>query len=150
MVVRRFGWRSARPRRVRLIAQTVGVAICLAAAGCATVGGITKDSPPEAKRAAVSERANARWAALIKSDMATAYAFLSPASRAITSFDLYRRQARGSGFREAKIENVVCEGESCKVTLTVVYDHRMMQGIKTLLDETWVIDDGQFWYVWRQ
>jgi hypothetical protein len=36
------------------------------------------------------------------------------------------------------------------VTLAVTYDHRMMKGITTPIHETWVIDDGQFWYVWRQ
>ncbi len=40
----------------------------LGMAGCATLGGVTKDSPPEVKQAAVKERANARWAALIKGD----------------------------------------------------------------------------------
>ncbi len=113
------------------------------------MGGITKDSTPEAKREAVTERVNARWAALIKGDMDTAYTFLSPASRAVTSLSAYKAQARGKGYQQAKIEKVDCEIEVCKVTLTVVYDHRKMKGIPTLDEESWVIDEGQVWYVWR-
>ena len=105
--------------------------------------GDPKDSPPEVKREAVTERVNARWAALIKGDMDTAYTFLSPASRAVTSLSAYKAEARGKGFREAKIEKVECEAETCKVTLMVVYDHPKMKGIPTLDQEYWVIDDGQ-------
>jgi hypothetical protein len=144
MVEQGFESRSFRARSFWLVAFALGIAIV---AGCAT---ITKDSSPEAKRAAVTERVNARWAALIKGDMDTAYTFLSPASRAMTSLTAYKAQARGKGFRQAKIEKVDCETESCQVTLTVVYDHPKMQGISTLDHEFWVIDEGQVWYVWRQ
>jgi uncharacterized protein YceK len=144
MVQQGFGSRSFRARGFRLLALTLGVAVILA--GCAT---ITKDAPPEAKREAVTERVNARWAALIKGDMDTAYTFLSPASRTVTSLAAYKAEARGKGFRKATIEKVECESETCKVTLTVVYDHPKMQGIPTLDQEYWVIDDGKYWYVWR-
>jgi hypothetical protein len=144
MVEQGFGSRSVRARIFWLVAFALGVAAVVA--GCAT---ITKDSPPEAKREAVTERVNARWAALIKGDMDTAYTFLSPASRAVTSLATYKATARGKGFQQAKIEKVDCEPESCHVTLTIIYDHRKMKGIPTLLEESWVIDEGQFWYVWR-
>ena len=143
-----FGLRSFRARVFRSLARLLGVAALVAATGCATTGGITKDSAPEVKREAVTERVNARWAALIKGDIDTAYTFLSPASRTVTSLAAYKAEAR-KGFRQAKIEKIECEPETCKVTLTVIYDHPKMQGIPTLLEEHWVIDDGQFWYVWR-
>lgn len=150
MVEQGFGSRSFRARVLWSSARWLGAVVLVVAAGCATTtGGITKDSPPEVKREAVTERVNARWAALIKGDMDTAYTFLSPASKAVTSLAAYKAQARGKGFRQAKIEKVDCESEACQVTLLVVYDHPKMKGIPTLDHETWVIDEGQVWYVWR-
>jgi len=56
------------------------------AAGCATMGGgLTKDTPAEVKAAAVKERSNARWAALIKGDADGAYTYLSPGTRELIS-----------------------------------------------------------------
>ncbi len=146
MVEQGFGSRSFRARSFWLVAVALGVAVLVA--GCATVT-VTKDSPPEAKREAVTERVTQRWAALIKGDMDTAYTFLSPASRAATSLAAYKAQARGSGFKQAKIEKVDCDVEVCQVSLTVVYDHRKMKGIPTLDHESWIIDEGQVWYVWQ-
>ena len=31
----------------------------------------------------------------------------------------------------------------------LTYDHRLMKGLMTPLHETWVIDEGQAWYVWE-
>jgi hypothetical protein len=153
MVMHGFG-RSARSRdgRWRLPAPARWLAaICLVAlAGCASMGGVTKDSPPEAKRALVSERVKARWAALIEGNLDKAYTFLSPASRELVSLEAYKRVARGTGFREAVIEKVECPGAVCDVELRITYDHRLMKGIVTPLAEKWVIEEGQAWYVWQQ
>jgi hypothetical protein len=65
-----------------------GLAV-FAMAGCAGLGGLTKDSPPKEKQAVVTERANARWAALIKGDIDTAYAYSSPASRKAVSIESF-------------------------------------------------------------
>jgi len=37
----------------------------------------------------------------------------------------------------------------CKVAVSITYDHRLMKGITTPAQETWVISDGQAWYVWQ-
>lgn len=113
------------------------------------MGGLTKDSSPEARRAAVTERVHARWAALIDGDLDLAYTFLSPASKEMVSLALYKRQARGSGYREVKVESVECDGAVCDVKMMLTYDHRMMKGIMTPLTEKWVIDEGKAWYVWN-
>ena len=59
----------------------------------------------------------------------------------------FKLQVR-SGYREAKVEKVECEGAGCKVRMFVVYDHRLMKGLGTPLEERWVIDEGQAWLVW--
>jgi len=147
MVLQSIGRRRVRERSMELRFK-LGVAVILTAlVGCASVGGLSKDSPPEVKQAAVAERAKARWAAMINGNLDQAYTFLSPASKGIVSLASFKQQAR-TGYREAKVDNVACDGAICKVKMFVIYDHKLMKGIGTPLEERWVIDEGQAWLVW--
>jgi hypothetical protein len=150
MVEQGFGCRRAHARGCFSLARGVVIALVVAVASCATTGGVTQDSSPEAKRAAVAERVKARWDALIDGNLDQAYTYLSPASREILSLAAYKQQARGSGYREVKVDSVECDGAVCKVRLMLTYDHRLMKGLMTPLDEKWVIDEGKAWYVWGQ
>jgi len=125
----------------------------LGMAGCAAVGGgLTKDTPADGKQAAVKERANARWAALIKGDMDAAYGFLSPTSRQTVSLSSYVERIGKIQYKSATVESVNCEAEACKVELKVTYDYpvpgKIMRGIQTPLYETWVLDKGAAWLVY--
>jgi hypothetical protein len=133
------------------VALPWGVAVMagLMLTACATTGGVTTESPLELKKAAVTERAKARWQAVIDGDVAKAYGFLSPGSKAVTSLESYKARARLTGFRSADIESVACETEACKVQVRVTLDHRLMKGIPASLEETWVLENGYYWYVWR-
>src|SRR5512141_2363674 len=105
MVLQSFGrWRA----RMGSVKRHVAVLLVMLA-GCASVGSLTKDSPPEVKQQAVTERAQARWAAMIDGNLDLAYTFLSPGSKGIVSLAAFKQQAR-SGYREAKVEKVECEG----------------------------------------
>ena len=126
----------------------------LAMAGCAAMGGgLTKDTPPEVKQAAVKERVNARWAALIKGDMDAAYGFLSPTSRETLSLATYVSRIGKIKYTSATVESVNCEAEACRVELKVTYDYpvpgKIMRGIQTALSETWVLDKGAAWLVYQ-
>ena len=132
-----------------LWARGVAVSAGLMLAGCATVGGVTAESPQEVKQAAVTERAKARWQAIIDGEVEKAYGFLSPGSKAVTSYEKYRARARLTGFRAADVESVACETEVCKVQLRVTLDHSVMKGLVVPLQETWVLENGQYWYVWQ-
>jgi hypothetical protein len=125
--------------------------VALAAGGCTTAhwGGFTADSPNEQKSAAVRERAEARWQALTKDDIATAYDYLSPTTREVVSLEQYRAKVARRRFREAKVEGVECEAELCKVKIRLTFDHPRMKGLVVPLEETWIIERGQFWYVYR-
>jgi hypothetical protein len=147
MVEKSFGWRGARARGSCLSLRGAVLAVLLAAAGCATVGGLTKDSSPEAKRVAVTGRAQGFWASMIDGDLERAYGFLSPASREIVKLETFKAKAR-TGYREAQVENIECEGAVCKVRLMIGYDTRQMRGLVTPLEQQWVIDEGQAWLVW--
>ena len=78
-----------------------------------------------------------------------AYGFLSPGSKTVTSFGNYKARARLTGFRAADIESVDCETEACKVKVRLTLDHRLMKGIVVSVEETWILESGQYWYVWQ-
>ena len=129
------------------VLATVGV---LVLAGCTTGppgGDPAALSTPEARQAAVTARAGARWDAIVKNDLDRAYAFLSPASRGTTSLDKFKSTARRRDFREGKVDSVTCEGDACRARVFITYDHPRMKGITTPIVESWIIVDGQAWYV---
>ena len=121
--------------------------LVILAAGCATTGSLTADSPAQVKQDAVKVRAQARWDALIKQDFDAAYLFLSPAYRDTVSLPAWKSRFRPLGWRKVEVDNVACEGEVCEVTLRLTYDVRQMAGVVTPIREKWVIQKGQVWYV---
>jgi hypothetical protein len=139
-----FSGCSTTPRTVILV-WLAGLGL----SGCAGMGGLGKDAPPEVKRNVVQQRAEARWQAILKGDYAAAYGYLSPASRQSVALPAFEARMRGAQLRGAKVDAVDCGDESCKVAISITYDHRLMKGITTPAQETWVISDGQAWYVWQ-
>ena len=125
--------------------------IVLLSPGCSTlpIGGFSASSPVEQKNASVRERAISRWQALIGNDIPRAYEFLSPATREVVSLDQYRAKVARGTFRAAKIDTVDFEAELSKVKIQRTYDRARMKGIQTPVEETWIIEQGQFWYVYR-
>jgi hypothetical protein len=137
------GWRQA--------GVAASIAVTLGLTGCATGPGsqAPAGAAPEARAETVKQRALARWAALIRGDVKAAYQYLSPASRAVTSLERFQTKTAGS-FREIKLDDVRCESETCQVRLWLTFDHRVMKGITTPIEETWVFDGGQAWFVYRE
>ena len=103
----------------------------------------------KAREDAVASRVGERWDAVIKADWARAYEYMSPASRASLTFQQYQKVARNVVYRAAKINGIVCDADRCQVKLSVTYDHRLMKGITTPLEETWIFDQGKPWFVYR-
>lgn len=87
---------------------------------------------------------------LLKGDVKGAYGYLSPASRTVTSQERYEARTKTGSFREVKIDKVSCDAEVCKVKLFLTYDHRVMRGVVAPLEETWVFENGQAWFVYRE
>ena len=132
-----------RPRALGRL-RWLGLTVVLA--GCAGIG---VDSSPEAKQKAVAQRAEARWQLLLKGDVAGAYEYLSPGSRAATPLELYKAKVRPGGWRAASVDKVECERELCSVQMLVTYDFKQLKGIQTPVKETWIIENGSAWYVYR-
>ena len=146
------GFRAILVAIPRHSCRVLATAALTVLAGCATGPGGTAAVPvqatPEANQALVAQRASARWVALVKDDLDTAYGYLSPGSRQLTSLDKFKANTRRGAFREGKIENVTCEADACMVKVLVTYDHPKMKGITTPVLESWIIDGGQAWYVY--
>ena len=124
----------------------------LVLAGCATgmaPGGLSKDSPPEVKEQAVKARAQGRWGELIKGDLAGAYAYMSPATRATMPLDLYKAKHKVGMYRSVSVDSVECDAAVCTVKLQLTYDFKGFKGIRTPLVEKWIIEQGQAWFVDR-
>ena len=118
-------------------------------AGCAhsPVTGLSPDSAPDVKVAAVTARAEARWQTLIKGDLDAAYTYLSPGSRQLISLENYKRKHRVGFYRAVKIRTATCQAEVCTVQLSLTYDTKDIKGIVTPITEKWLIEQGQVWFV---
>ena len=114
-------------------------------AACSTLG---PNSPKEEKVKVVSERAQARWKAVIGKDFAAAYEYLSPKSRATVTPAGFKAIASRLAYQAADLKDVTCEVETCKVTFLITYDTKIMKDVHSPLEESWVIDGGQAWMVW--
>lgn len=115
----------------------------LALAACAA----TTPAPPEQL---VAQRAAARWQALIAGDFEKAYGFTTPSYRALTPFERYRAGIGGAvTWLGAEVVRVECETEKC--TAVIKIEARPMLAtpykgtITTGVDETWLLEQGQWW-----
>ena len=130
------------------------VVLALLTAACAT---LSPNSPNEEKVKVVTERAAARWQAIIGKDFAAAYDYMSPTTRATVTPAGFKTVASRIDYRNVKITGATCEGGSCRVRLILTYNASLslrggqseaMNNVNTPLEENWVIDKGQIWYVW--
>lgn len=130
--------------RTRFLALLAAAAASAALAGCAAFA-------PKSPEDLVRERAQERWDALIAGDFEKAYGFLSPASRGVVSLPQFRASIGAAvSWKSAKVHSVVCEQpDRCKVTMLVKYAPMLPRPrvgtIETSVDETWLLDQGQWW-----
>lgn len=96
----------------------------------------------------VVERAQLRWNALLKADMAVAYQFISPGARSLMTAEQYRPRVNTAFWRGAKVEKAVCAAETCDVSVLVDV---LVEGVKTTVPvkETWILDAGKWWFVYQ-
>lgn len=100
---------------------------------------------------AVTERANARWQALVKGDMAKAYAYSTPGFRAVVNLEGFKARTGIAGrWHAAQVVKVTCDTpERCKAIIKLEFS-TLIPGFSrdkmaTHIDETWLLEDGQWW-----
>jgi hypothetical protein len=120
------------------------LAVAVLAAGCAALH-------PQTPEDAVKVRAGARWAALLKPDMHAAYSFMTPAYRAAFDEDAYRaRRGTAVKWTGAQVVDVRCP-ETTKCIAKVRIEAKPFMGrkfgdtITTHAEETWLLENGQWW-----
>jgi hypothetical protein len=129
------------------ISRRLSLAALLAAAAwlaaCASLQSKPEDS--------VTERANARWQALIQGDMAKAYTYSTPGFRTVVNLEGFRGRTGIAGrWHAAQVVNVTCDTpERCKAVIKLEFS-TLIPGfskdrITTHIDETWLLEDGQWW-----
>ena len=134
---------STSPARRATLAALLAAG-ALALAGCAAL-------QPQTAEQVVAERAEARWTALIDGDPDIAWEYTQPGYRAVVTKKQYSRRFGGAGqWTGAQVHGVTCQAERCtvKVRLTsrVLVPKFMGKEITGFFDETWVREDGQWWY----
>lgn len=102
-------------------------------------------SPTEA---AVTESVLARWQALINSDIEQAHAYLSPSSREMMPLERYKTRIKPGLWRDAEVHSLNCAENLCEVIVQVTFDIPGVQsGLTKNVQESWLKDQGNWWYV---
>ena len=101
---------------------------------------------------ALEKRAEARWEWLVQGKVAEAYAYLSPATREVTSLEKYSGSIKPGRWRSGTVSKVTCASkEVCSVEVDLRYFFRprgspVLESVKTI-SETWRKDAGEWWLV---
>lgn len=126
------------------LCQRAAFCAALVLAGCASQTVVAPET-------LIRQRAAERWNALIAGDFASAYGFSAPSFKSIVSQDAFRGRI-GSAviWLGTEITQVDCaEVVQCKVKLRLdfkpVLGGGASQKMSTYIDETWLLEDGQWW-----
>ncbi|MFN7153191.1 MAG: hypothetical protein ACK4OE_05825 [Acidovorax sp.] len=116
----------------------------LVLAGCATMS-------PSTPEAAVEQRATAYWKARQAGQIDKVYALVPPSYRKVRTLDQFKMQfGTAAAVQGVEVTKVTCEPEKCvariKLSVTPALAGLKMGNIDTYLDETWLLEDGQWWH----
>ncbi len=112
-------------------------------------------TPPASVEQTVSERAQQRVDLLVASQFDQAYNYLLPSYRALNTAESYRNTfGGGAKWIKPKVSKVKCETEErCAVTVElgvlVVAPGFGTKPVASTMFETWLKEDGQWWYYQR-
>jgi hypothetical protein len=136
-----------------------GIPLLLMVAGLAAVSGCAltpEDSERwrESQRPILKERAEARWAGLIKGDAEVAYSYFSPAYRGVVSLQQYKGGLGSAvNWRLARVKDIRYDSpEVASVSVEVAYRFALplsggeeIESVR-IQDEKWQYGDGGWWY----
>ena len=135
-----------RPIVLSTMTRTVAaISLIGAMAGCASMS----PTPEEAVRT----RATQSWKALVASDFDRSYEFLTPSYRAATTLNNYKKGFSGAvRWVAAEVASVKCESpDKCVANMKVeavpilLGNRRAAAPIVNYFDETWLMENGQWW-----
>ena len=130
----------------RKIAFVVFAVATFGLVGCA---GLPQSGKPEE---VVKVRAQERVKLLQAKDFTKAYEYLAPSYRALNSVETYRNSfGGGASWVNPTVEKVECpDADRCiaevKLGVLVVARGFGSQPLPTVLRETWILQDGNWWF----
>ena len=137
---------------LRVLFPVAVAAAAALAAGCAGPSAKTSSSPEETIR----ERAQARAELVRKREYEKAYAYLAPSYRALNDVQAYRNTFGGGvEWVDPKVSKVTCpETDRCVVEIDMSVRLAApgfgSKPIPHTLFETWIAEEGQWWYFQRK
>ncbi len=100
----------------------------------------------------VRQRATERWQALIKGEFIRAYDYNTPGFKSVVTPDGFRNRFGGAVvWVSAEVVRVNCEDAvKCAATIKLAFkptlNVRIKEPLINYLDETWLLDKGQWWF----
>lgn len=135
--------RLNRPLRWLALCATLCISVALLA--CASLGSGNAEEQ-------VRQRATERWQALVKGEFNRAYTFNTPGFRAVVTADGFRSRFGGAvTWLGAEVIRVNCaDASQCVATVRIDYRPTLSGKnnnlLATHLDETWLLEAGQWWF----
>jgi hypothetical protein len=107
-------------------------------------------APPKTPEQIVGERAAARWQSLMQGKFEDSYKMHEPEFRKNNTFEQYDASTGKSlPWVGAELFRVKCELEKCDARFSVSVPspipNRFSGNITTVVDEVWILVDGQWW-----
>ena len=116
------------------------IVLAVAATGCAVLDSRTPEQ-------VVKERAQARWNALVSTDLKSAYEYLSPATRQSLRYEGFVIAYRQGFWKSATVDSVQCpKPDLCQVDVTIESEVKKGLKVKGPLRETWIREGNDWWY----
>lgn len=139
------------------------IALAYGLGGCAVTAEPGPESRPEphdeeswyaSQRPILQQRAEARWAALMRGDMEKAYEFTSPDYRAVATLQQFRgKYGRTLEWRVARAIDVIYDSPTVATVPVEVAYQTYLRGMpgnafenKSVISEKWIYRDSQWWY----
>ena len=129
----------------------LGVFLLNLLAACATnmSGKIESAFVPQTPEEKVVSRAQARWDALRAGEFSKAYSFITPATRMTVTLEAFLGRISGGSWLDVKVTKAVCEPEVCDVSVKIEYYVLPNLRDTQTVNEKWILDGGNWWFVYR-
>lgn len=106
---------------------------------------------PDTPEQAVQKRATQYWQARIAGQSDKAYALSTPSYRKVKTEAQFKGQfGSGVNVEGAEVASVACEAAKCTAKMKIgvrpaLVGMKELGVISTYVDETWLLEDGQWW-----
>ena len=108
-----------------------------------------KSAIPQTPEEKVVYRAQARWDALRAGGYDKAYAYITPSMRITLPLEVFRSRISGGSWIDVKVTKAVCEPEVCDVSVKIEYYVLPNLRDTQTVTEKWILEGGNWWFVYR-